>query len=315
MPEGLSNKVVEFLKSTCIFCQPWWLEAVAPGCWDISVVKRGQEVAAVMPYTYKVRLGRYRLLEMPTLTPYLGPWLRNSEAKYAVRLGEEKDLMTEIVKALPPFAVFHQGFHPSVKNWLPFYWNGFKQSTRYTYVIDPSKPTEEWWKETRDNIKTDIRKAKEKVQVVESDDVHQLYKLCEATFHRQAKYPPFSEELLGRIDGACMKEGARKILFAVDEQGRTHAGIYIVWDHTTVYYLLSGGDPELRNSGATSLLVWTAIEFALSQNKQFDFEGSMVESIERFVRAFGARQVPYLEVCKTNSLVVSSYRSLWKLFH
>jgi len=81
MAPQLKAKTIEFLKNTCIFCQPWWLQAVAPDSWDVAVVERGGEVAAVLPYTYKVRLGKFLLIEMPPLTPYLGPWLRSSEAR------------------------------------------------------------------------------------------------------------------------------------------------------------------------------------------------------------------------------------------
>ena len=61
---------------------------------------------------------------------------------------------------------------------------------------------------------------------------------------------------------------------------------------------MGGADPELRNSGATSLLMWEAIQFAATVTKKFDFEGSMIESVERFVRAFGARQIPYFQITR-----------------
>jgi hypothetical protein len=35
--------------------------------------------------------------------------------------------------------------------------------------------------------------------------------------------------------------------------------------------------------------------------KKFDFEGSMIEPVEKFFRAFGATQMPYFQVKKTNS--------------
>lgn len=279
------------------------------------MVRRGEEVAAVMPYAYKIRLGRFRLIEMPPLTPYLGPWLRNSEAKYANRLSEEKDLMTELIEALPPFASFDQGLHPSVTNWLPFYWKGYNQTTRYTYIIDRSNKPERWWSETLENVRTDIRKAQKQVEVIESTDVAKFIELAKSTFKRQNKSLPYNEEVVYRLDNACQQQGTRKILLAVDVQGRAHAGVYLVWDGNTVYNLISGGDPELRNSGATSLLMWNAIEFALSQGKNFDFEGSVVEPIERFFRAFGARQAPCFEISKTDSSFVKMYRTLWKWTH
>ena len=44
--------------------------------------------------------------------------------------------------------------------------------------------------------------------------------------------------------------------------------------------------------------MWESIKFASSFAKEFDFEGTMVESIERFIRGFGAIQKPYFQLSK-----------------
>ncbi len=315
MFSSLSEKTLKFLENTCIFCQPWWLEAVSPGQWDMAVVERGDEVAAVMPYVYKIRLGKYRLLELPYLTFYLGPWLRENHGKYANKLGEEKDLMTELIEKLPQFASFQQWFHPSMTNWLPFYWKGFGQTTRYTYVIEETHNLDAVWNGTRENIRTDIRKARKHVEIIESQDFEKFLEQQRATFARQGKPLPYPEEVFRRLDSECAMRGARKILLARDSQDRIHASVYLVWDSATVYALLRGSDLVLRTSGATSFLMWKAIEFASSQNKRFDFAGSWNESIERFVRAFGGRQAPFFEISRMNSKFVQSYRALWRWTH
>jgi hypothetical protein len=104
-----------------------------------------------------------------------------------------------------------------------------------------------------------------------------------------------------RIYEACEKQGSGQAFFAVDRQDRVHAALYLVWDGRAAYYLLGGGDPKLRNSGAHSLIMWEAIKHAATVSKTFDFEGSMVEPVERFFRAFGARQKPYHQITRINS--------------
>ena len=311
----LEPNLLKFLADAPLFFQPWWLEAVSPGAWDYAVVRRGEEVAAVLPYTFKVRLNRLRLIEMPRLTPYLGPWLRASNAKYANRLGEEKDLMTELIEALPPFAAFQQDFHPSITNWLPFHWKGFGQTTRYTYRIDDTRDTAQLLRETRENIRREIKKAEKQVVVSEALDIEEFLPLHRLTFSRQGKELPHSEEALRRVDAACRARGLRRILVARGTDGQAHAALYLVTDQHTVYYLLGGGDPELRTSGATSLLMWEGIRWASEQGKQFDFEGSMVEPIERFFRSFGARQIPYFGIEKCHSALVKVYRAAWRWTH
>ena len=82
-----------------------------------------------------------------------------------------------------------------------------------------------------------------------------------------------------------------------------------------------GDDPELRSSDAVQLLVWKALEFVSSIGlTEFDFEGSMIESIEAVGRAFGAKQVPYFAISKNNRIrprrvtdrVISKARSVVK---
>ena len=313
--KAVEENVLKFLADAPLFFQPWWLEAVSPGAWDYAVVRRGEEVAAILPYTFKIRLNGLRLIEMPRLTPYLGPRLRPSNAKYANRLGEEKDLMTELIDALPPFAAFQQDFHPAITNWLPFHWKGFSQTTRYTYRMDATTDLDALWSETRDNVRTDIKKAKKQVEVGETGDVGKFLELHRLTFSRQNKPLPHSEEMLRRMDAACAENGARKILIATGSDGRPHAAVYLVTDSRAVYYLLSGSDAELRNSGAISLVLWEGIRWASEQGKQFDFEGSMVEPIERSFRSFGGRQVPYFSIEKCDSTVVKLYRAAWRLAH
>jgi hypothetical protein len=74
-----------------------------------------------------------------------------------------------------------------------------------------------------------------------------------------------------------------------------------VWDSQSCYYLFGAALPAHKNSGAMSLLMWEGIQLAAAKGLSFNFEGSMVESVERFFRSFGARQQPYLSVERHNS--------------
>jgi hypothetical protein len=212
--------------------------------------------------------------------------------------------MTELIEGLPRFDTFTQHFHHSVTNWLPFYWRGFEQTTRYTYVLEQLRDLDAVWKGMRENIRREVRKAKRSVVVRDDLGLDALYDLNRKTFGRQGRAIPYGPDLIARIDEACARRGCRRAFFAEDAQGRLHAALYLVWDPQAAYYLIGGGDPELRNSGATSLLMWEAIQFAASVTQTFDFEGSMIEPVERFFRAFGAAQKPYFRVSKTTSPLV-----------
>jgi len=197
---------------------------------------------------------------------------------------------------------------------LPFYWSGFSQSTRYTYAIPALGDESALWQQLRDNVRTDIRKAQNRFGVtVGEGTLAELIALNDMTFQRQGQKRAYSDDFLIRLDQACAERQCRRIFIARDGQGRPHAGAYVVWDRHSAYYLIGGGDPSLRNSGATSLCIGVAIRFAAGVSPRFDFEGSMIEPIERFFRAFGAEQVPYFQVSRAGSRLFASLQALKSL--
>jgi len=286
-----------------IFSRDWWLDAVAGSeWWDVAVVERDSEIVASFPYVFK-RIPLVRIIGMPRLTQTMGIWMSYPEwQKVATRLGYEKRIVTELIDNLPRFDIFKQRFHYSFTNWLPFFWRGFRQTTRYTYILEDISDLDRVYSEFRENIRREIKKAERLVEVSCDEDVELIYNLQELTFKRQNKRFPFSLELLRRVDSVCKERNCRKMFFAKDHRGRVHAALYFVWDEESGYYLLGGADPDLRTSGATSFLMWEAIKFASSVTRRFDFEGSMIESVERFFRGFGAIQKPYFYIYKRNNI-------------
>ncbi|MBJ6925153.1 GNAT family N-acetyltransferase [Vibrio cholerae] len=277
-----------------IFSQAWWLDAVAGESWDVCIVEKGNKIQASMPYVLKKKYG-LTLLTQPSLTQNLGPWIRSAHGKYSKQLSREKDLMEALIEQLPQHHYFNQNWHYSNTNWLPFYWKGFEQSTRYTYVISSLDDINSIWEETQDNIRREIRKAENRFGLVVNSDlpISDFFELNQLTFSRQGLSMPYSEHFVENIVNQAKKRKQCRWFIAQDNEGRNHAGVLLVWDSESAYYLMGGGDPDLRNSGATSLCMWEAIKFASTVTKRFDFEGSMIEPIERFFRAFGAKQTPY----------------------
>lgn len=295
-----------------IFSQAWWLDSVAGDNWDVVIIEKGGIIQASLPYVLRKRFG-LTVISQPALTQSLGPWLRPSSAKYAKQLSQEKDLLQALFAQLPPYAYYNQNWHCSRKNWLPLYWQGYEQTTRYTYRIETLQDMNAVWADTQANIRTDIRKAEKQVVIRSDLPLERFIELNKKVFERQRMALPYTEALLRSIDSAAGTQNARQIFIAEDEQSRLHAGVYIIWDKDCAYYLMGGGDPDLRSSGATSLCMWHAIQFAATKVKTFDFEGSMLEPVERFFRAFGAKQTPYFSITKNNSRLLKTYRFLQDL--
>lgn len=281
-----------------VFEQPWWLDAVAPGAWDEAVVRQGDDVVARLPYARQQRFGLATIVQ-PPLTQTLGPWLAPIAGKYARRLETEKKLLTQLIESLPHFDHFRMNFSPALTNWLPFYWADFHATVRYTYRIEDLTDLDRIQGEFQEHVRRGIKKANSIVEVDHDFPLDDLLRLNARTYARQGLGAPYSENLVRRLDAAASARGARRILGAVDAQGRTHAALLMVWDERTFYALINARDPELQTFGSNTLLFWEAIRLASEVSRVFDFEGSMVESIEHFFRGFGGRQTPYLTISRT----------------
>ena len=310
MRDGSAPRSDEIPWANSVFDQPWWLEALAPGRWSAVVVRSPSgDVVARLPYVTRKRYG-FTLLAQPPLTQSLGPWLAPSEGKYAHRLELEKSRMVELIAGLPRFGRFQQSFSPQITNWLPFYWAGFETTVRYTYRLEEILDLDAVWAGFQENARRQIRKAEKQVEVRDDLDLDAFLQLNDATFRRRGLETPYSPALVRSLDHACASRNARRIFFAVDRGQRVHAAIYVVWDRNSAYYLMGGRSHEAPTTGATSLLMWKAIQFAAGVTRAFDFEGSMIESIERFFRMFGARQTPYFTVSKSSGLM----KALWPVW-
>lgn len=276
-------------------------------CWDVCLVELDGRVIASMPY-FVSRSQGFKKLVQPPLTQSLGPWIAPSSAKYAKRLGREKDLMGQLISQLPKYHTFTQNWHYSVQNWLPFYWEGFKQSTRYTYVIEQLNDLDHVLSEFSSSYRNKIRKAEKLVSVEKGMALEQFYKLNTMTFERQGLSIPYSFEFLVKQDRALAEHHAREIFYAIDSDGAIHSALYLVWDDMSSYVHLVGENPSLRNSGAGIRLIWEAVKYTSQELgiEKLDFEGSMIEGVEQVRRDCGARQKPYFSISKTPSLLLQS---------
>jgi hypothetical protein len=297
-----------------IFSQDWWLDAVCgKENWDVALAEKGGEVVGSLPYHIVSQYG-FKVIAMPSLTQTMGPWLRYPKAQKASnRLSLEMEILSELITKLPPHGYFHQSFHYTQTNWLPFYWNGYDQTTRYTYVLPDLTDLDEVYGAFENSLRRNLSKAENTIEVQDSDDIDQFFEINSLTYAKQGLPIPYSRELVRALDAACKGHGRRKILMARNEQGELCAGLYVVWDANAMYNLMSGIDPRLKVEGAAKLLTWEAIKFAQGVTKTYDFEGSMLRNIERVNRSYGAAQLPYSSITKIGSVPLRAFDAVRQL--
>ncbi len=283
-----------------VFAQVWYLDACSTGgAWDVVLARDGGRVVAALPFFYKQK-GPFRYATMPPFVKWLGPYLL---PEFRGVLKKEHVLLEELLRQLPALAAFKQNLSPTVANWLPFYWQQYRQTTYYTYRLHGLQDLAQVEAGLNRNVRRNIQKAREQVRVVHDLSIEQFYRVNKLSFDRQGLTMPYSWVQFAQHDAALAANRARQLFFAVDAQDRIHSAAYLIWDKQAAYYHLSGDDPALRESGAGILLIWEAIRYTseVLGLPCFDFEGSMLPAVERIRVQFGAVQTPYFFVWKYNS--------------
>jgi Acetyltransferase (GNAT) domain len=285
-----------------LFCRSWWLDATAgPDGWRHAAIcdADGRLVA-----TWPAALRRTRFGDVLTgapLTPYLGPVLSAGDGRQ--RRSREVDQLERLAEALRPYAHVEARCSPRLDYWTPLAWHGFSQTTHYTWRLEDVSDDEATFARLRDSTRRQVSKAQRLGLVVEPGTVDDLVALQRKTFERQEEAGDGpAEALVRRIAAAVADHDAGEILVARDDGGQVHSASLFVYDERTTWYLLGGSDTELRASGSASLLMWEGIRAAGVRGTAFDFEGSMLRHVERFVRNFGGEPTAYSIVRHTPSL-------------
>lgn len=308
---GSKERYLEFCQQGYVplQMQPWWLDAVCgAGRWSAAVASDGGgNITGVLPYWLTRRFG-LPVIQLPPFTTYAGPWLRypdtiNPSIKRNSRYKFEHRVFAQLIGQLPRVAFFSQSFRPEVRQWLPFYWAGFRQTTRYTYMLPDTSDLDVLYNGLKNKLRTDLKKAGRATEVVLGNDPELLFRLNAQSFARKGQRPAYRMESFLRLHTALTLRGQSLQWIARDRQtGAPHATLYLVFDERQAAMLISGFDPVLgQRSQALHGLYWEAIRFCSERRLSLDFEGSMEPGIERTIRAFGGQMTPYLQVWKAGN--------------
>lgn len=284
-----------------VFSQPWWLDAVCgKKNWGVHVIEKSGQFLAAMPYYVESRNGfdiitkAHHSQNNGILINYQG--LTKTVARYD-RDEEVINSMCDYIESLE-VDKYEQQYHYSFTNFLPFRWRGYHEMVRYTYVIDDTSDMNKVNADFKYIVRNQIKKAEKIVTIKEGMDIEKFYEINKLSYDRQGIEVPFSLKLFSRIDDACAAHNCRKIIYAQDGEGNIHSVAYLVWDDTTLYFLINGIDSDYMWSQANSLIIKESIQAAHDLGKKFDFEGSVLQPVEHIFRGFGAEQKMYFRIYK-----------------
>ena len=294
-----------------IFHAPWWLDAVSAQRWHCATVTKGGKPVGSLPYVIE-QIGPLHCLTAPPLTHTLGPAIQVEGSKPESRQRSAQAIVGELLDQLPAADRMLMTLPPSMADTLPFQARGWRVGIQHTFLLDCARPVAAIWADLRDKTRNLIRRADERLTVVELTNPGVLIAACAANLRGQKPY--YDLNLLAAAHAAAIARDQGRILGAYDDRGRLHAAIFVVWDRTHAHYLVSTRDDKLGDPGAVSLLLWHAVKEAQARQLAFDFSGVISAATAQFMMGFGGR-IASRFVCEWASAGWKAYASVRGLSH
>ena len=237
----------------------------------------------------------------PIFVKHLGVLFANDSIKH-----KENSLRYKIsillIEQLKKYKTFNYYFHPKYFNWIPFYWCGFSQETRYTYQLDLTKSSDVIYSFFHEKLRNDIKNAvNSDIKIIESPNLNLFYSTINKTFLRQGSKAPFSKEKLISFIEQINVYSSFTSFAALDNDNNTIAVCGYVFFNKKSYLILNGIDISSNIRGANALMIFESMKLLQDRGiTVFDFEGSMLPGIEQFYRRFGGELVPYMRIYNDN---------------
>ena len=291
------------------FHQAGWWQALWGDEWSVSLSQKGDHIHGAWPYRKTQKVG-LSMIRPPMLTPYHGPLLLYPpQQKRTTRYSFQHEVVQGLLEQLSGYQHCYQHLRPQSHLGMAFHLSGFDLTTRYTYVVPELSDADALFSQCRENIRREIRKAEKSLTVQPEEDIDLLHTVKKAHYATQKRQYEISKTLLQRGFAYSREQRKGELLVARDDHGQPQGAIWYVWDAESAYYLHGGTFPQSKNSGAMSLLLWTALKRAAQHTRSFNFEGSMVPAIERYFRSFGGVCTPYLAVSHTPNRLLRWWRN------
>lgn len=281
-----------------IYSCHYYISALEPD-WQAVVVRSNDMIHAVLPFTVKSK-GGISYSTQPIFTQYWGIMFRPAEANTAKSFEQKRQWVKLILKTLPEIKLFNYNFSPDFDYPLPFFWDGYTVTPRYSNHISLNQTKEELWSNISEKARGHIRKTeKDGVSVTYGQEVDEVIRIFRKAKEEKIKNMTDSRyKALTDIAHHYTQKGMCHTIVARDASGNAVAGtIYFKYRGTTIHFL-GTTDPEYKGRGAMSLIIWSALQKAKDDCHTFDFEGSMIEPIEQFFLSFGSTPTPYLNIKK-----------------
>ncbi len=266
-----------------IYAYSFYLDIMAKH-WDALVLN---DYEAVMPLTWNCKYG-INYLYQPFLAAQLGVFGNNITEK----------MVGNFIEVIPPSYRFIE-ISLNSKNvfGVP---SGFSIH-RSNYVLNLNKPYNILQQHYRENIRRNIKKAKQLGCTVKKNfDVEEVIILAMQQMKTQNNESADNISRFRRLYQVLQEKGMATT-YGIQLNNELLASCVFFVSHNRAYYILVGNHPNGKTIGASHFLIDAFIKGYAEKDILLDFEGSDISSLAFFYSSFGAAQEVYPSI-KINRL-------------
>jgi hypothetical protein len=261
-----------------VYAYSFYLDAMIDN-WDALVIN---DYEAVMPLPWRKKYG-IPYLYQPAFVAQLGLFGKNISA----------ELLQKFLSAIPSkfkywdFTLNHSNVFP-----IP----DFPLYQRSNFVLCLNRCYDDLFSQYRENIKRNIKKAKNYGCLIETDiAIEQIIGLA----RQQVQQNPITEKDFTSFTLLyhALKQKSKAVSYGVfSQQHQLLASCVFFFSHNRAYYILVGNHPNGRTLGASHLLIDAFIRDYASKDLLLDFEGSDLRNLAFFYSSFGAVEEKYAAI-------------------
>jgi hypothetical protein len=298
--EALSSLVEK--EQLNLFVQPRWVANYNGSMQVLGVYHKGDEPKALFTMYSGSKLGAAFGITGP-LSPHCGLVLLDRTKKLSSSQTFEKNVHAAISEYLIARndSVVDINMPSWIKDTQSYVWKEFSVTPRYTYILDILTSSDDLKAGLSASKRQNLNKGvKDELVVEKTDDKNLIYSVIKKTF--DVKKEAFHEDvLLNILDSESLKDS--RYAYVVKVNNQPSACVLIVHDQKTAYYLLGGYDRSNSHEGSGTLAMWHAITEAQERGlREFDFLGSMIPEVEKYIRGFGGELTPFFSISKKSVL-------------
>jgi len=173
--------------------------------------------------------------------------------------------------------------------------------SRVNFVLDLEQPYESHYKNYRDNIRRNARKATQlNCRIEKNIPVEQVIKLAKQQMKTYSSKQGDLENFK-KLYQHLKKIAMANVYGVFSKNNQLLASAVFFYSHQRAYYILVGNDPDGRTLGASHFLIDAFIKENAGKKLLLDFEGSDIRNLAFFYSSFGAVEEKYSAI-KLNRL-------------